>query len=123
MSFFKRLLFYLFGFMIGMIFLFYFMGKKEATFNYSPNKRVLADIKKKDWLFDSNIDSFEIRKINFTNKFKVDFSKSNVELDSCKTYVLINKTEKKDFFYKIENSYFELDTKIKKLKEGFDNCN
>ena len=103
MSFFKRLLFYLFGFMIGMIFLFYFMGKKEATFNYSPNKRVLADIKKKDWLFDSVIDSFEIRKINFTNKFKVDFSKSNVELDSCKTYVLINKIEKKDFFYKIEN--------------------
>ena len=47
MSFFKRLLFYLFGFMIGMIFLFYFMGKKEATFNYSPNKRVLADIKKR----------------------------------------------------------------------------
>ena len=47
MSFFKRLLYYLFGFSIGLIFLFYFMGKKEATFNYSPNKRVLADIEKK----------------------------------------------------------------------------
>ena len=103
MNFFKRLLFYLFGFMLGMIFLFYFMGKKEATFNYSPNKRVLADINKKDWLFDSNIDTTEISRENLTDKFKVDFSKSNVELDSCKTYVLVNKTEKKDFFYKIEN--------------------
>ena len=89
--------------MLGMIFLLYFMGKKEATFNYSPNKRVLADINKKDWLFDSNIDTLEINRITFTDKFKVDFSKSDVELDSCKTYVLVHKTEKKDFFYKIEN--------------------
>tara|TARA_B100001250_G_scaffold14146_1_gene12403 strand:- start:330 stop:635 length:306 start_codon:yes stop_codon:yes gene_type:complete len=89
--------------MLGMIFLLYFMGKKEATFNYSPNKRVLADINKKDWLFDSNIDTLEISRITFTDKFKVDFSKSDVELDSCKTYVLVHKTEKKDFFYKIEN--------------------
>jgi len=103
MNFFKRLMFYLFGFLLGMIFLFYFMGKKEATFNYSPNKRVLADIQKKDWLFDSNIDTSEISRISFTDKFKVDFSKSNVELDSCKIYVLVNKTEKKEFFYKIEN--------------------
>ena len=103
MNFFKRLLFYLFGFLLGMIFLFYFMGKKEATFNYSPNKRVLADIQKKDWLFDSNIDTSEISRISFIDKFKVDFSKSNVELDSCKIYVLVNKTEKKEFFYKIEN--------------------
>jgi len=112
MNFFKRLLFYLLGFMLGMIFLFYFMSKKKATFNYSPNKRVLADIKKKDWLFDSNIDSSEIRKINFTSKFKVDFSKSNVDLDSCKTYILVNKIEKKDFFYKIENC-----SKVAKFKK------
>ena len=113
MNFFKRLMFYLFGFLLGMIFLFYFMGKKEATFNYSPNKRVLADIQKKDWLFDSNIDTSEISRISFTDKFKVDFSKSNVELDSCKIYVLVNKTEKKEFFYKIENCSKE--AKFKKV--------
>ena len=48
MSLFKRLLFYFFGFLIGLIFLFYFMDKKNTTFNYSPNKRVLADIKKRN---------------------------------------------------------------------------
>jgi len=112
MSFFKRLVFYLFGFMLGMIFLFYFMDKKDATFNYSPNKRVLADIKKKDWLFDLNIDSSEIKKRDLINKFEVDFSKSNVELDSCKTYVLINKLEKKDYFFKIENC-----SKVAKFKK------
>ena len=84
MSLFKRLLFYFFGFSIGLIFLFFFINKKEATFNYSPNKRVLADIQKKEWIFVSINDSSKIKKTNIINNFKVDFSKSNVELDSCK---------------------------------------
>ena len=61
MSLFKRLLFYFFGFSIGLIFLFFFINKKEATFNYSPNKRVLADIQKKEWIFVSINDSSKIK--------------------------------------------------------------
>ena len=76
MNFLKRLLYYLFGFSIGLIFLFYFIDKKEATFNYSPNKRVLADIDKKEWIFETNINSSNIKKGYLTKDFKVDFSEN-----------------------------------------------
>ena len=101
MSFLKRLLYYLFGFSIGLIFLFYFMGKKEATFNYSPNKRVLADIEKKKWIFKN--DSLEIIKGNLIKDYNVDFSKSNVEMDSCKLYYLKNNSKNKKFYYWVKN--------------------
>lgn len=103
MSLFKRLLFYFFGFSIGLIFLFFFINKKEATFNYSPNKRVLADIQKKEWIFVSINDSSKIKKTNIFNNFKVDFSKSNVELDSCKIYIIESKNLEDKLYYKIEN--------------------
>jgi len=103
MSFLKRLLYYLFGFSIGLIFLFYFIDKKEATFNYSPNKRVLADIDKKEWIFETNINSSNIKKGDLIKNFKVDFYQSNVELDTCKTYVLKNKIKNEKYYYKVKN--------------------
>lgn len=103
MSFLKRLLYYLFGFSIGLIFLFYFLDKKEAKFNYSPNKRVLADIDKKEWIFETNINSSNIKKGDLTKDFKVDFSESDVELDTCKTYVLKNKIKNEKYYYKVKN--------------------
>lgn len=103
MSFLKRLLYYLFGFSIGLIFLFYFIDKKEATFNYSPNKRVLADIDKKEWIFETNINSSNIKKGDLIKNFKVDFSESDVELDTCKTYVLKNKIKNEKYYYKVKN--------------------
>lgn len=103
MSFLKRLLYYLFGFSIGLIFLFYFMNKKEATFNYSPNKRVLADIDKKKWIFQSKFDSLEIIKEKLIENYYVDFSQSNVEVDSCKTYVLKKNSKKEIYYYNVIN--------------------
>ena len=103
MSFLKRLLYYLFGFSIGLIFLFYFLDKKEAKFNYSPNKRVLADIDKKEWIFETNINSSSIKKGDLIKNFKVDFSESDVELDTCKTYVLKNKIKNEKYYYKVKN--------------------
>jgi len=103
MSLFKRLLFYFFGFSIGLIFLFFFINKKEAIFNYFLNKIVLADIQKKEWIFVSINDSSKIKKTNIINNFKVDFSKSNVELDSCKIYILESKKQEDKLYYRIEN--------------------
>lgn len=103
MSFLKRLLYYLFGFSIGLIFLFYFMGKKDATFNYSPNKRVLADIDKKNWVLGDGIDSLQLIKGKLIRDFKVDFSRSDVELDSCKIYVLESKLITEKNYYKVKN--------------------
>lgn len=103
MNFLKRLLYYLFGFSIGLIFLFYFMDKKKATFNYSPNKRVLADIEKKIWIFQSKNDSLKIIKGDLIENYNIDFSKSNVELDSCKLYYLKNKSKNKKFYFQVKN--------------------
>ena len=103
MSFLKRLLYYLFGFSIGLIFLFYFMEKKDATFNYSPNKRVLADIDKKNWVLGDGIDSLQLIKGKLIRDFKVDFSRSDVELDSCKIYVLKSKLITEKSYYKVKN--------------------
>ena len=103
MSFLKRFLYYLFGFSIGLIFLFYFMDKKKATFNYSPNKRVLADIEKKIWVFQSKNDSLEIIKGELIENYNVDFSKSNVELDSCNLYYLKSKSKNKKSYFKVKN--------------------
>jgi len=71
--------------------------------NYSPNKRVLADIQKKEWIFVSINDSSKIKKTNIINNFKVDFSKSNVELDSCRIYIVESKNQEDKLYYKIEN--------------------
>ena len=63
MNFFKRISFYFFGFLVGLVFLFYIMDKKSATFNYSPNKRVLGDISKKKWILDNGDNFLELNKM------------------------------------------------------------
>ena len=103
MSFLKRLLYYLFGFSIGLIFLFYFMGKKDAKFNYSPNKRVLADIDKKKWVLGEGIDTLQLINGKLIRDFKVDFSRSDVELDSCKIYILKSKLITEKSYYIVKN--------------------
>jgi|TARA_B100000768_G_scaffold101049_1_gene94075 hypothetical protein len=79
------------------------MGKKDATFNYSPNKRVLADIDKKNWVLGDGIDSLQLIKGKLIRDFKVDFSRSDVELDSCKIYVLKSKLITEKSYYKVKN--------------------
>ena len=98
MSFLKRLSFFLFGLSIGVIILIFISNKKDTRFNYMPNKRVLNDIYKKKWVFkDSNQ---IISKNNFLKNYDVNFSKSNVELDSCKIYFV----ESEESRFVIKNS-------------------
>ena len=97
MSFLKRLYFFLFGLSIGIIILVFISNKKDTRFNYMPNKRVLNDIYKKQWIFkDSNQ---IISKNTFLKNYDVNFSKSNVKPDSCKVYFI----ESKKSEYKIRN--------------------
>ena len=97
MSFLKRLSFFLFGLSIGVVILIFISNKKDTRFNYMPNKRVLNDIHKKKWVFkDSNQ---MISKNDFLKNYDVNFSKSNVELDSCKIYFI----ESKESRFEIKN--------------------
>ena len=97
MNFFKRFSYYLLGFTLGMFFLFYLMDQKDATFNYSPNKRVLADILKKEWKIN-DFNNTLIKKSDFLKNFQVDFSRSNTKLDSCKKYIIYSKIKTENIF-------------------------
>jgi hypothetical protein len=110
MKFIHRLAYYLFGFSIGLIFLFYFLGKKNTSCDYSPNARVKKNIRLKPRAFSeeavlqmqqNNLDTAQISYLLL--KGKVDFSKSNTNLDICNIYVIRGKQEDKKLILKVEN--------------------
>jgi len=98
MEFAKRLTWYLFGALIGTIFVFALFGNRtDISCNYFPDARVKGDIQKKiinydkktlELLSENNLDSSNISKLIIDGD--VIFSKSNTNLDSCKTYFIEN---------------------------------
>ncbi|MBT4918543.1 MAG: hypothetical protein HON09_03640 [Flavobacteriaceae bacterium] len=95
MSILKRFAFYFGGFAIGIVLLFFFIGGSGASceFDYTPNARVLKNIRNKDRTL--NLKSLTTLKENQLDTSlvslalingKVLFSKSNTSLDSCKIY-------------------------------------
>lgn len=90
MGFLKRLGYYLSGFSIGLVILFFLFNGKRTQCNYSPQARVLNDLSKKEWVGDtqnfSSIDSSTVAQ--FLSHARVDFGASKTHLDSCKIYVL-----------------------------------
>jgi len=92
MSFFKRLTYYSFGFLIGTIILSFIFSGKKTTCNYSPNDRVIADISKKSLKGNFKINETDLidstRFFKFIKSAKVNFSQSDTKVDSCKIYTL-----------------------------------
>lgn len=97
MSLIKRFAFYLGGFGIGLVFLFFFVGGSGASceFSYSPSARVKKNIKLKEQLFsDVSIKTLKENKLDtaavsyILKHGEVLFSESNTKLDSCKIYVI-----------------------------------
>lgn len=103
MKFYQRLAFFLFGLLIGVIFLIYFLGAKAdargVTFCYLPNCRVLKDIRTKPFhyseeasavLAETWIDTVDIK--NTLTHGDVDFDQSNVKEGAAKLYIIEGKT-------------------------------
>ncbi|UPQ79008.1 DUF4258 domain-containing protein [Flavobacterium azooxidireducens] len=103
MKFYQRLAFFLFGLLIGVIFLIYFLGAKAeargVTFCYLPNCRVLKDIRTKPFhyseeasevLAETWIDTVDIK--NTLMHGDVDFDLSNIKEGAAKLYVIEGKT-------------------------------
>lgn len=103
MKFYQRLAYYLFGLLIGGIFVFYFLGAKAesrgVSFCYLPNCRVLKDLRSKPFhyseeaskvLSESWIDTIDIK--NTLQYGDVDFKKSNIKTGAGKKYVVEGKT-------------------------------
>ena len=105
-----RVGYYLGGFSIGLIFLAFFLSGKRASCDYSPNARVLKNIRTKSHEYSNDlitaiknneIDSSTIYYI--LKKGSVNFSKSNTKLDSCKVYVIEETINEKEIILSVEN--------------------
>ena len=98
MEFAKRLVWYLFGALIGIIFVYSWFGNRtDISCNYFPDARVKGDLLKKQINYDNatlnllqsqSVDSSSISIL--LNNGDVIFTKSNTKLDSCKTYFIEN---------------------------------
>lgn len=86
-----RLGYYFVGFSVGLIFLTFIFSGKKTSCNYSPSARVKGNLEKKEIFISQELrnkypflDESLIK--NYIRNGKIDFSRSNVKLDSCKTY-------------------------------------
>lgn len=110
MKFIHRLGYYMGGFAIGLILLLFFLNGKDASCDYGPNARTVKNISSKplayttevsNYLTKNTLDSLTI--VNLIKYGSVDFSKSNTETDSCKTYHLENSYKEQNFVLRIKN--------------------
>ena len=87
MNFTNRLIYFIFGFSIGLIFLFFFFDRKNTSFNYLPSSRVKNNLLSKKINFgEYSRDSALIK--NIIRNGKINFSKSKIGSDSCNIYYI-----------------------------------
>ncbi|MDM1368449.1 DUF4258 domain-containing protein [Myroides marinus] len=103
MKFSQRLAYYLFGLLIGSMFLFYFFGEKKTEFCYLPNCRVLKDLRSKPVTFSKTVETkFQEGWVTNDDVHKslkygdVNFSESNIDFEKGKLYVIVGRNEKNE---------------------------
>ena len=107
MEFLHRLGYYLGGFSIGLVLLFFIFNGKRTQCHYGPEARVLDNLSEKNWTINASLtpgiqlDSLQIQ--GLLNAADVDFAASNTALDSCKVYVLNSYFEKRPVQLSVEN--------------------
>lgn len=110
MKFIHRLAYYLGGFALGLVLLFFFLNGKDASCDYGPNARTVKNINSKPMQYSANAYTFisqhQIDSTTITDLVKfgsVDFSKSKTKLDSCKVYHIENSYKERQMELKIQN--------------------
>ena len=78
MNFINRLSYFSGGFLIGLVFLMFFLSGKRTSCSYLPSSRVKKDISRKNIKFQNLLNAIKLGNINF--------SKSNTSLKKCKEY-------------------------------------
>ena len=106
----KRLGFYGFGFLIGLMLLFFFLNGKKAGCDYGPDARTLKNIIIKERLFSTQSlqelknNNLDTAAVSFLLKSgDVNFGESNTRLDSCKVYVIQGFVKKIKLKMKVQN--------------------
>lgn len=100
MKFIHRLGYYLGGFSIGLIILAFFLSGKKTSCDYTPDARVLKNIRIKERAYtEEALEKMEMYQVDTSDissilkKGDVDFSRSNTKLDSCKTYLVTGRSQ------------------------------
>lgn len=110
MNLFKRFAYYLGGFSIGVIALFFFWGGKESSCSYFPNARVLKEIRSKEqkitpeaqlFFNEHQIDSIALVKILHQGKVHFDESHKGRKVE-CRVYVISGMHEEKEVQIEVE---------------------
>ena len=87
MNFINRLTYFSGGFIIGLLFLMFFLSGKRTSCSYLPEARVKKDILKKSIIFkDYNSKKDSLIIMNTISQGKVNFSKSKTSSEVCKEY-------------------------------------
>ncbi len=99
----RRFSLYGFGFFIGILLVFFFLGGKKASCNWLPNDRMLKIIRSKQINYSTEatqvlntkkVDSADIAQILIRGE--IDFSKSNVKNNPCRKYLINGNDEQKN---------------------------
>ncbi len=99
----KRIGYYLVGLSIGIVGVYFFWQKKDASFDYGMDARTLKTIRIKERIFskdakqimmNTNIDTLKISRILYNGD--VDFSKSKPRQKPCSEYFITGKDSLKN---------------------------
>ncbi|PRX50638.1 DUF4258 domain-containing protein [Salegentibacter salegens] len=98
------------GLFFGIVLLLFFLGGKKTSCDYSPDARVLKNIRIKERIFTEEAFSyFENNKLDTAlvslslENGDVDFSRSNTDKITCNIYVITNEVNSAILELQIEN--------------------
>lgn len=105
----KRFTLYGFGFAMGLLIVFFFLGGKRASCNWLPNDRILNIIRQKKILFSEEVnkrlsegtaDSLDVQ--SMLESGDVDFSKSRVKNEPCRLYWIQGQGKQESYVITVE---------------------
>lgn len=109
MTFKQRLPYFLVGLTLGIIAVFFVFDKKEATFDYGPNARVLKNISTKTHIFSEDVKTAILSKqVDSAQIFKI-LKKGNadiwnkIKLDTCIQYNIKGRRDLKNITITVKN--------------------
>ncbi|HEY9168860.1 MAG TPA: DUF4258 domain-containing protein [Lutibacter sp.] len=109
MTFKQRLPYFLVGLTIGVIAVFFIFDKKETTFDYGPNARVLKNISIKKHIYSEAVKTSILTKQIDTAQISWILKKGNVniwdkiKLDTCIQYDIKGRRELKNITLMVKN--------------------
>ncbi|MDP3358385.1 MAG: DUF4258 domain-containing protein [Lutibacter sp.] len=109
MTFKQRLPYFLVGLTLGIIAVFFVFDKKEATFDYGPNARVLKNISIKKHIFSEDVKTAILSKQVDTAQISKILKKGNADIwnkiktDTCIQYNIKGRRDLKNITLTVKN--------------------